>query len=218
LGGRPATVAIPAAAAGLVALVLAWPISARAQAPAAAASWPADGASRPRVLFELRADNPRTRLERVEVGGTTPVCSAPCRRSLDPGKVYVIAGDGIRATSRFMLPDRDMVTMDVRAGSTVQLGLGSVLIGAGVVSAAAGVFVWEIGVLTSLDAPNDSHHTEHVGIGMIAVGVPVALIGAFLAVTSHTSVTSSSGVSFTRDDRPVRAPPRIALTARGLEF
>ena len=51
------------------------------------------------------------------------------------------------------------------------------------------------------------------------IGIPAALIGLYLTITTHTSVTSSTGSTFTQDDAAARASrPWIALTPRGLEF
>src|SRR4029077_1973154 len=55
------------------------------------------------VYVELRSDDPRTRIDRVVGGARVPACFAPCQKMLETNSLYVIEGDGICATSQFML-------------------------------------------------------------------------------------------------------------------
>lgn len=186
--------------------------------------WPAPNGARaaPRSVYvELRADNPRVRIDRVLEGMTSPVCVAPCRTWLDAQSAYVITGDGVRSTSRFVLPDdRDAVTLDVRAGSTARLVVGTLLIGGGVATIYIGALVWEASALSGLPGgdPQRGDQLRRVGITMTAIGIPAALFGTYLALTSHTSVASSTGSTFTQAAPPRPKRPRVALTGRGLEF
>jgi hypothetical protein len=139
---------------------------------------------------------------------------------LDANSVYIIEGDGVRATSKFELPDnRDSVVLDVQAGSTARLAGGAILSGLGLVTAYIGLIVWEAGVVGNINpgSTNDGARATRVGETMVLIGLPVALLGVYLAVTTHTTVTSSSGSTFTRET-PTRRWPRLALTPRGLEF
>lgn len=186
--------------------------------PPPGAGWGAPPAPR-WVAVDVRSDDPRVRIDRVVGDSRVPVCSTPCRKMLDTGSIYVIEGDGVRATRQFVLPDdRNAVTLDVQAGSSARFATGVILVGAGVVVSYVGALVWEAGTLSDLGS---SSHTNAARTGgtMVLVGVPAALIGLYLTVTTHTSVSSSTGATFTLDAPPQpRRRPWIALTPRGLEF
>ena len=56
---------------------------------------------------------------------------------------------------------------------------------------------------------------------MVLIGLPAAILGLYLTVSTHTSVTSSTGSTFTQETPAAprsRHRPWIALTPRGLEF
>jgi hypothetical protein len=178
------------------------------------------------VLVELHTDDPNTRIDRVVGNATTPVCFAPCRKRLDRNNLYVIEGDGLRSTSQFLLPDdHDQVTLDVHAGSSARLAGGVVLmIGGGIVSY-IGLLVWEVGTLShglasySNGDTRNSRSVADTGLVMMAIGIPATILGIYFAATTHTSVVSSSGATFTQDSPPPsRKRPLFALTPRGLEF
>jgi hypothetical protein len=171
------------------------------------------------VLVELNSDDPRARIDRVIGTNRVPACYAPCRKMLDTGSVYVIGGDGVRATSQFVLPDdRDKVTLDVKAGSSAQFAGGIILVGAGVAAAYLGFLVWELGKLSEIDSSSSSNNGVRTGETMMLVGVPAAILGLYLTVTTHTTVNSSTGATFTQETPRPRHRPWLALTARGLEF
>ncbi len=163
------------------------------------------------------------RIDRVVGNNRVPACYAPCRKMLDTGSVYVIEGDGVRATSQFVLPDdRDKVTLDVQAGSSTRLAGGVIVLGAGVVIGYLGLFLWETGKLSvdpsSSSTPSD---TAHTGETMMLIGLPAIILGLYLTISSHTSVTSSTGSTFTQETPSAPRSghrPWIALTPRGLEF
>ena len=124
-----------------------------------------------------------------------------------------ITGDGVRSTSRIRRPARRRRrgrTLDVRAGSTVRLVVGTLLIGGGVATIYIGALVWEASALSGLPGgdPQRGDHLRRVGITMTAIGIPAALFGTYLALTSHTSVASSTGSTFTQ-----AAPPRPSARA-----
>jgi hypothetical protein len=188
---------------------------------------PAPGYGPRWVRVVMNADDPRTRLDRVIGNATVPVCFAPCDKMLESNSLYIIQGDGVRATSRFMLPDdRESVTLDVQAGSTARVAGGAILLGAGLLSAYIGALVWSAGSIgnspefsgtTTTTRPNDS--AVSVGRTMVVVGLGGAAVGLYLAMSSHTTVNSSTGSTFTRDTtRRPRAWPLLALTPHGLEF
>jgi hypothetical protein len=145
---------------------------------------------------------------------------------LETNTLYVIGGEGIRSTSQFMLPDdRPSVRLDVQAGPTSRLAGGVVLMGLGIAVSYIGALVWEFGEVRDISANSFGSSTDTssnrraitVGETMVVIGIPAALVGLYLAVTTHTSVVSSTGATFTRAPLPRRRLP-IALTPRGLEF
>ena len=178
------------------------------------------------VYVELTSDDPRTRIDRVVGGARVPACFAPCQKMLETNTLYVIEGDGIRSTSQFMLPDdRPSVRLDVQAGPTSRLAGGVVLMGLGIATLYIGAVVWEFGAVQNASANSfgsstdtrDNSRAVSIGKTMVIIGIPAALVGLYLAVTTRTSVNSSTGATFTRAPPPRRRLP-IALTPRGLEF
>jgi hypothetical protein len=169
----------------------------------------------PGVYVELHADNPHVRIDRVIDGGDAlPVCATPCSRVLDRTILYIIEGDGVTPTSRFVLPhDRSRVTLDVHAGAWGQERLGRALAIGGSLFAFLGLTVVGNRLFN-----NDGQTHPGIGLIMLAIGIPVALTGLYLSSSARTSVASSSGATFS-DARPAaRKRPLVALTARGLEF
>ena len=196
-------------------------------------AWTAQGPSEVRpgpsgVYVELEADNPNTRIDRVVEGVTIPVCLAPCRRVLDRNNIYVIGGDGVRSTSHFALPDNhDRVTLRVKAGSSSQLAGGAALIAVGGAVGYAGLFLWELSLVsTSVANVNGNANmtaprgNAGLGLGLMAVGLAVGAIGVYLALTARTTVSSSTGATFSETPPVRRKRPffDLALTPRGIEF
>ena len=185
-------------------------------------AYPGWGPPPPRWVFvDLNSDDPRARIDRVVGGNRIPACYAPCRKMLDTASVYVIEGDGVRATSQFALPDdRDKVTLDVKAGSSARFAGGIILLAGGVAVAYLGSVVWELGKIGSIDG-GANNNAVHTGVTMMLIGLPAAILGLYLTVSTHTSVTSSTGSTFTQEVPRAPRPghrPWIALTPRGLEF
>jgi len=189
--------------------------------------YPAWGAPPPPrwVLVELNSDDPRVRIDRVIGNSRVPVCYAPCGKMLDTGSVYVIEGDGVRATSQFVLPDdRDKVTLDVQAGSSARVAGGVILLGAGAASAYLGFLVWELGKISEFGSTTSSSSNDRVRTGavMMLIGIPAAVVGLILTITTHTTVNSSTGSTFTQETTHPGKRPWIAftphLTPFGLEF
>lgn len=153
---------------------------------------------------------------------TVPVCSAPCRRPLSRDGIYVIQGDGVPATSRFQLPDdRQQVTLDVHAGSSGRRVAGATLIVAGVVAAYAGLLVSDV---NSLNNGSDTSSGGGVRgpsswtLGLLAGGLVATVAGVYLCMTTHTTVVSSTGNTFTVAPSAPTKHSRFALTPRGLTF
>jgi len=176
------------------------------------------------IQVDLKADAGGVRLDRVQGGGgnNTTVCVAPCSKLVPRNNLYVIDGDGIRSTSQFLLPDdRDQVTLNVQAGSSARHAGGAVLIVGGIAVGYVGLFVAEAGLAANaVDSSSGSHQNTNVaavGGVMLAAGLVAAIGGLYLALTSSTKVTSSTGATFTEENRP-RPRSAVALTPSGLTF
>jgi hypothetical protein len=136
--------------------------------------------------------------------------------------LYVIQGERIRTTSQFVLPDdRSDVTLTVQAGSAMRMGGGAALLLAGGIVGCLGLLATELGlVVFSLEPPGDNNGSASItaaGLGAVALGLGGVIGGVYLILTSRTNVTSSTGSTFTKRDRP-RARSAIALTPNGFEF
>lgn len=178
------------------------------------------------VYVELNADDPNTRIDRMDGGTPVPVCLAPCRMVLDRNQLYVIQGQGVRRTSQFLLPDgHDRVTLDVEAGSSSRMATGVVLTVGGGAMAYLGMFVIQMTAFSHLANASDpeprraSSLSPNVGLAMMGGGITAAAIGIYLAATARTSVTSSTGSRFSDASPQARKRSKtFALTARGIEF
>jgi len=173
------------------------------------------------IQIDIKADEPGVRLDRVQGAGlSTPVCVAPCSRLVPRNNLYVIDGEGIRSTSQFLLPDdRNQVTLDVKAGSSARHGGGAALLVAGLVVGYVGL----VGLAASAGTGNSGSQSDRaatIGGGLLIGGVAAAIGGLYLVMTSSTTVVSSTGATFSRNDDQVRprAKSSVALTPRGLTF
>ena len=206
----------------LASLVASLPVRAQAPGQAPAAAPPAYDSPPPAappvvapdgVYVVIHTSSPGVRIDRV-VGQSAqvPVCVAPCRQVLPRNNIYVIDGAGIRATSRFMLPDdRNQLTLDVDAGSSARLGVGVLL-------TIVGFGIAYVGLL-AVAANSVSGNDRGPSAALVAGGFGAGIAGVYLVSTSHTTVVSSTGSVFTRAPaRPRARRPAVALTPRGLEF
>jgi len=109
-------------------------------------------------------------LERVETDGhTTPICRAPCDRALDAQTPYQLAGDGIRPSNQFRLPeDARPVKIAMKPVSSGGFTTGVILTTLSAVFLAGGV-----GMLVGAVAP---------GSGLGSLGLSLALgAGSFVS-------------------------------------
>lgn len=167
------------------------------------------------VFVELRSDDPRTRIDQVAPDGRSwPACVAPCRQILFRNITYVVQSEQTPPTSVFLLPDStNHVTLDVHAGSQIQRNVGMALLAAGGVAALFG--------LTRASQSGSSSSTSHSTVELLGFGAAGAIAGIVLVRMGHTSVTSSTGATFSEHDEhgtKTRAVPAIALTPQGLVF
>jgi hypothetical protein len=176
------------------------------------------------VFVELQTSSTNVRIDKVLASGmTVPVCLTPCRQILPRGSVYVIKGDGIPATSQFVLPDdRDQVTLTVEAGSSGEALAGLLLVATGAGVGSLGMIV---GLFSSMgdtaESPSQAASTtkeRHAALGMMLGGAAAGLLGLLLLHASRTTVFSSTGSRFTDASMSVNRRSRFALTPRGLEF
>lgn len=191
--------------------------------PASVATWggtPPPPAASPTVYVDLKADNPNVRIDRMVGNSAVPVCLAPCRRPLPRDGVYVIQGAGVPATSHFQLPDdRQQVTLDVHAGSSSRRVVGATLIVVGVVGAYVGLLA-DTSSLGSSDTSSSGgvRGPSSWTLALLGGGLVATLAGVYLCMTTHTTVVSSTGNTFTLEPAVPRKHSRFALTPRGLEF
>jgi hypothetical protein len=170
------------------------------------------------IQVDVRADEPGVRLDRVQGQGiSTAVCVAPCSKLVPRNNLYVIDGEGIRTTSQFLLPDdRNQVTLNVKAGSSARHGGGAVLLVAGLVIGYVGLMGL---AATESGTGSQSDQGATIGGGLLIGGLAAAIGGLYLVMTSSTTVTSSTGATFSKNDQvPARAGSSVALTPRGLTF
>ena len=192
--------------------------------PSQAATWgtPTPPAAPATIYVDLEADNPNVRIDRIVGNLTVPVCSAPCRRPLPRDGIYVIQGDGVPATSRFQLPDdRQQVTLDVHAGSSGRRIAGATLIVAGVVAAYAGLLVADANTANNIfdnSSSGAARGSSSWPLVLLGGGLVATLAGVYLCLTTHTTVVSSTGNTFTLAPSAPGKHSRFALTPRGLEF
>jgi hypothetical protein len=169
------------------------------------------------AFVEVRTTATNVRIDRVApLGVLVPVCLAPCRKVLPGYAAYVIGGDGVAARRFYLPPDKQRVTLDVRAEST------------GSAQAAGGVALVVIGSLTSFvgadgalftalgDFEADRGRSLAIAGSVMLGGLVMLGLGAYLV---HTAKTDFFGVVNLSQARPqARKRGALALTPRGLEF
>jgi len=172
------------------------------------------------IQVDLKADTAGVRLDRVlPAGNTSTVCFAPCTKLVRHDHLYVIEGEGIRATSQFVMPDdRNQVTLNVRAGSSARAGGGAALILGGIVLGYVGE-VFAFAALTDGSPAPRSDNVATAGGVMVLVGLAALVGGIYMVLSSKTQVTSSTGSTFTQGERSrPRGASSVALTPAGLTF
>jgi len=165
------------------------------------------------VFVELRSDDPGMRIDQVTPGGQSwPACEIPCRRVLQRNLTYVVESNQAPATSPFLLPDNvNRLTLDVQAGSQARANIGTIL-------AVVGGVVGLIGFIR-LTTTGSSPQNDRTGLELLGVGAGVGITGIVLYRMSRTTVTSSTGSTFSEQrDRGAKGGPSIALTPQGLVF
>ena len=170
------------------------------------------------VFVDLQSSDQSVRIEQVMGNGvTSPVCHLPCRKVLTRDALYVIRGDGMPATSSFVLPsDRSDLTLTVRPGSRAGRIAGMTLMLVGVAAIAVGYALSPADAAVVKDSPPPPAHPWGLLVGLGGIGA--AGLGFGLWWGNETRVSSSSGRTFAETPRAAHKRPALALTARGLEF
>lgn len=172
------------------------------------------------VVVDLQSSDRSVRIDQLLVDGTSlPVCNAPCRKALPRDGRFVIRGDGIPATSQFVLPDdRSDLTLTVNPGSRTGRIAGVTLGIVGFVAMTVGYAISGGDRFPDKDGnppPRPSPWGLVIGLG----GMSLAGVGVGIWMSSETRVWSSSGHSFVEAPPPTpRKRTALAFTARGLEF
>jgi hypothetical protein len=146
------------------------------------------------VYVDLQSVDPRVRIDQVRGDGANyPVCYVPCRKALPREALYVIQGEGIPATTPFVLPsDRPDLTLTVRPGSRARRVTGLTLLFAGLTAMTLGFLLSPADTTQNPPPPPAHPWALLVGLG----GIGVAGIGGYLWWTGDTRVSSSSGRTF----------------------
>jgi hypothetical protein len=176
-----------------------------------------------KVYVEMNSDDPKTTLFRVVDGaqGSLAVCIPPCQKYVDPGFVYNVGGDGIRRSSSFVFPsNQERVRLDVKTGSSALFATGVVLsIGGGILALNSLGFFAIASIAHDSSAPGESDPSSgfrKAGFIILGTGAVAIVGGLALAFSNGTSVRTTYGTVV--GQTPRRKPPRVRLSARGLEF
>jgi hypothetical protein len=172
------------------------------------------------IVVDLQSPDRSVRIDQLLVDGTSlPVCYVPCRKALPRDGKYVIRGEGVPATSQFVLPDdRSDLTLTVNPGSRAGRIAGVTLGIVGFVAMTVGYAISGGDRFPDKDGnrpPPPSPWGLVIGLG----GMSLAGVGVGIWMSSETRVWSSTGHSFVEAPPPApRKRPALAFTARGLEF
>jgi hypothetical protein len=145
-------------------------------------------AGMPGPIVTLQADNPRARLQQMQLRWQD-VCVTPCGAPVDPNGTYRVGGGAIRASNPFRMPRAaGTVLVEARTGSTVKHWVGVGLAIGGGVSALTGALYLSLARDTSNDGfTNTRSSFKGLGIGYLVIGAILVAIGIPLAASS-TSV------------------------------
>jgi hypothetical protein len=146
-------------------------------------------------VVTLRASAPRARLQQELQLRWVDVCTAPCGVPVSPAGVYRVGGGSYRASDPFRMPrSSGPVLIDAQVGSKPKHIVGTILMIAGIIDAAAGVIVYS--AASSLSANYSSidngvgsktYYEVEGAIGVIT-GVILMAIGIPMMASSGTSV------------------------------
>ncbi len=138
----------------------------------------------------------------------TTVCSAPCRRALDPRGTFRVAGDGITPSDDFQLAERDAVDLDVHAGSQARrsggwiataggaalaVGGAAMLLGSSLMAPpTTGPFAQPFFAAQNVQQARTAATLQTAGLVGLVLGGASLLLGIALVGTSGTTVTAVS--------------------------
>jgi hypothetical protein len=108
-------------------------------------------------------------VERVDDDGhSAPVCRAPCDQALDPRPRYQLAGEGMRSSNQFRLPEATAATIDVGPRSSRAFVAGIVLITVSGVLLTGGLAL--LGLTIAIDTGWGAFAAAFTGSGAILCG------------------------------------------------
>lgn len=142
-------------------------------------------------IVTLRTDNPRARLQQMQLRWRD-ICVSPCGLTVDPAGTYRIGGGTIRPSPEFRMPrPSGPVLIDTQTGSTVKHWIGFGMTIGGGVSALVGVLYLALAQDTNTNAnlsgTGSKDFVTAMGITYLVTGVILLAIGIPLS-TSSTSV------------------------------
>jgi hypothetical protein len=142
-------------------------------------------------VVTLRADNPRARLQQMQLRWRD-VCTSPCGVPVDPAGTYRIGGGTVRPSLEFRMPrPSGPVLIDTQTGSTVKHWVGFGLAIGGGVSALAGVLFLALASSASSNSalgPSAKDVATIYGVTYLVIGGILMAVGIPLSMSS-TSVT-----------------------------
>ncbi|HNK45235.1 MAG TPA: hypothetical protein PKL17_10655 [Pseudomonadota bacterium] len=188
-------------------------------------------------IVELRSNDPAATLFMVTGGGTrmvwgrhhrylshydvwSPVCRTPCGVPIDPSGLYQIRGLRMNASSSFVIPQTQLVTLDVDAGHSGPRAGGIVLTTFGGIVTVLGITFAGIGI-GQANANYDARVGQSSSSGflvaggtMLGIGTAMLAGGITMIVLSRTTVRISGGSRLAQ----TQSLPRIALAPDGIHF
>lgn len=143
-------------------------------------------------ILRLHANNPRARLQQMQLRWTD-VCMAPCGVPVDPSGLYRVGGGTLRASDPFKLPrPNGEVLVDAEVGSNVKHWVGFGLSIGGIVAAAAGALYLFAGSSASNTTTANGDELDGAfkvfGITYLIVGGVLMAVGLPMWFGNNTSV------------------------------
>jgi hypothetical protein len=139
------------------------------------------------------------------------VCVAPCRVDLDRASTYRVGRENhVTRSGQFTLPPgAEQVKLEVQPGNFWWHGVSTQLIALGTAGAITGGAL--ITTAHTWDSKSDEKHVRNAGIITGAVGLGLIAIGIPIAILTQTHVKAN-------DRKVSAAPPPPKLTLNGVIF
>ncbi len=162
---------------------------------------------------EAGADPAATRRPAKKRTRWVVVCEAPCDRDLPLDATYRLDGPGVRSTRPFRFSGRpgEREVVKLEASSTASFVTGIAIGGVGVLGLGLGLGALLIAFSNSALGQRDNSEAVHYGLGFLAGGGVVTLVGT-LIFTSNIHSAASRPLDAAR--APTPAAPRAEPSSR----